>query len=65
MKGLLSFCLIITDYLPAYIYVSYIIAAVMFVGLQNLNFNGEGISPLVRRFIVGKTLPLPPKEQNK
>ena len=29
----------------------------MFLGLQNLNFSGEGISPMVRRVFVKEPLP--------
>ena len=44
--------MIYTDYAPAFGWVGYAIAAVMFIGLQNLNFQGEGISPMVRRVFV-------------
>merc|ERR1712113_1013370 len=47
---------ILTDYLPAYLWVAYAIGGVMFLGLQNLNIQGEGISPMVRRVFTREKL---------
>merc|ERR1719189_925978 len=48
---------IFTDYAPRYLPLAYAIGIVMFLGLQNLNFQGEGISPMVRRVFTRKELP--------
>ena len=37
----------------------------MFLGLQNLNFQGEGISPMVRRVFVKEELPTSKEEIKK
>eukprot|EP01084_Bolivina_argentea_P140088 246380_1 len=44
---------IFTDYFaPSSMIIAYIVVGIMFIGLQNLNFQGEGISPMVRRVFV-------------
>ena len=37
----------------------------MLLGLQNLNFQGEGISPMVRRVFVKEALPTTKEEVQK
>jgi len=49
---------IFTDYLKSYVFVAYIFACILFVGLQNLNWNGEGISKTVYRTFK-RTVPMP------
>eukprot|EP01083_Nonionella_stella_P243038 847233_1 len=48
---------ILTDYFIGYAWVGYAIATVIFLGLQNLNIQGEGISPMVRRVFTRQKLP--------
>eukprot|EP00484_Ammonia_sp_Unknown_P001006 CAMPEP_0197020384 /NCGR_PEP_ID=MMETSP1384-20130603/1144_1 /TAXON_ID=29189 /ORGANISM="Ammonia sp." /LENGTH=183 /DNA_ID=CAMNT_0042447995 /DNA_START=39 /DNA_END=590 /DNA_ORIENTATION=+ len=56
---------ILTDYLPAQAWIGYAIAITMFVGLQNLNLQGEGISPMVRRVFTREALPTSKEEVQK
>eukprot|EP00485_Elphidium_margaritaceum_P013188 CAMPEP_0202685306 /NCGR_PEP_ID=MMETSP1385-20130828/1057_1 /ASSEMBLY_ACC=CAM_ASM_000861 /TAXON_ID=933848 /ORGANISM="Elphidium margaritaceum" /LENGTH=182 /DNA_ID=CAMNT_0049339621 /DNA_START=26 /DNA_END=574 /DNA_ORIENTATION=+ len=56
---------VLTDYLPVYAWVGTAIAVVMFVGLQNLNIQGEGISPMVRRVFTKQELPTTKEDVQK
>jgi len=47
---------IFTDYLPKWTPAAWVVAGVMFLGLQRLNYQGEGISATVRRTFSGKAI---------
>eukprot|EP01083_Nonionella_stella_P203794 743366_1 len=56
---------IVTDYFVGYLWVPRLLAIIMLLGLQNLNLQGEGISPMVRRFFVKEKLPTSKEEIQK
>ena len=51
-----------TDYAPGLAFLSYVAAGIMFIGIQNSNFNGEGMSKSVRRLFVSTPIPVNEKE---
>eukprot|EP00483_Globobulimina_turgida_P011436 UN11458 len=56
---------ILTDYFIGFTWVGSAIAIVMFLGLQNLNIQGEGISPMVRRVFTKEKIPTSEEEIKK